>query len=190
MGQDLRKICNIREDVEGSSLREGHQFRFLDKLNQEFPTPKKTGKLHMLWKVAAMLTIGIGMGYLTFSILSDSAANIAKEASHISAKKKDFTIGSLSPALNKIETYYIANINLQLTTLKFSEENKDLLDGYMLRLDELAIAYKTLTLELNNEGPNEHTIAALIENLKLRLELLFELKNKLNELKNNTNGTI
>ena len=44
--------------------------------------------------------------------------------------------------------------------------------------------YKLLNKELNEVGPTEATISALIDNLKLRLELLFKLKNKLKELKN------
>jgi len=41
---------------------------------------------------------------------------------------------------------------------------------------------------LNTYGPSEATIAALIDNLKIRLELLFKLKNKLKELNTEENG--
>jgi len=51
-------------------------------------------------------------------------------------------------------------------------------------------AYKTLNTELNEVGPSEATITALIDNLQLRLELLFKLKNKLKELKTLENETI
>jgi len=44
--------------------------------------------------------------------------------------------------------------------------------------------YKLLNKELNDVGPSEASVNALIDNLKLRLELLFKLKNKLKELKN------
>ena len=54
----------------------------------------------------------------------------------------------------------------------------------MEQLDELDNEYAVLNDELNTIGPTEATITALIDNLKLRLELLFKLKNKLKELKN------
>jgi hypothetical protein len=41
-----------------------------------------------------------------------------------------------------------------------------------------------LTKQMNERGPSEETVTSLINNLKLRLELLFKLKNKLKELKN------
>lgn len=188
MGQDLRDILKNIDAGDKDSLKEGHQFRFLDKMNTELPKELKPRKRFFLLKIAAMLIVGVGMGFLTFTVLNDSANRFAEQPLNDKVQNSNLTIGSLSPELNKIENYYIANINLQLTTLNFSEENKDLMDGYMMRLDELDIAYKTLTIELNEEGPNEHTITALIDNLKLRLKLLFELKNKLNEIKNTHDG--
>jgi hypothetical protein len=47
-----------------------------------------------------------------------------------------------------------------------------------------------LNLELTQAGPTEETITALVDNLKMRLELLMKLKTKLKELKNNTNENI
>jgi hypothetical protein len=36
-------------------------------------------------------------------------------------------------------------------------------------------------------GPNEQTIEAMVENLQFRLDLLYKLKNKLNEIKQTKN---
>ena len=60
----------------------------------------------------------------------------------------------------------------------------------MQQLSELDKEYQRLTLDLNEAGPTEATITALIDNLQLRLELLFKLKNKLKELKNQNNEQI
>lgn len=188
MAQDLRDVFKNQETKEDVSLKDGHQFRFMAKLNDELPIQSKPKRSFFILKIAAMLVVGMGMGYLTFSFLKNSEKNRVEETVALTEKKSNLTFGSLSPELNKIEKYYIANINLQLTTLRFTDDTKDLMDGYMMRLDELDLAYKTLTIELNDEGPNEHTITALIDNLKLRLKLLFELKNKLIEIKNANHG--
>ncbi|MBL4939362.1 MAG: hypothetical protein JKY16_03655 [Lutibacter sp.] len=58
-----------------------------------------------------------------------------------------------------------------------------MLDGYLEKIGELTQEYKILTNELNTEGVNEKTINALIDNLQLRLKLLYQLKEQLNELK-------
>ncbi|MCB0433007.1 MAG: hypothetical protein KDD18_08385, partial [Mangrovimonas sp.] len=82
----------------------------------------------------------------------------------------------------KVEDYYLATINLELSKVKYTPENKELLDGYLQRLDELTKEYKRLTQELNTSGPNELTINALIDNLKFRLNLLYKLRNQIKEL--------
>ena len=97
------------------------------------------------------------------------------------------SLGDLSPDLKKIETYYITTINLQLAELADDPVNKDLVDSYMERLAELNKEYHRLNQELNELGPNDQTISALINNLQLRLQLLQKLKTKLNQLKSSKN---
>ncbi|WP_422860455.1 hypothetical protein ACOKFD_06275 [Flagellimonas sp. S174] len=89
--------------------------------------------------------------------------------------------------MKKIEDYYVANINLQLSELEFNDDNKALVDGYMERVAELDREYNRLNNELNELGPNDDTISALINNLQLRLQLLQKLKTKLNQLKSSKN---
>ena len=86
------------------------------------------------------------------------------------------TLGDISPDLKKVEQYYVANINLELADIELTEANKKLLDGYMNRLSEF-----------NEVGPNNQTIEALINNLQLRLQLLYRLKEKIKELKETEN---
>ena len=77
---------------------------------------------------------------------------------------------------------------MQLASLKITDENKELVDGYMQR-GLLNWIRNTISLnaELTKVGPTEATVTALIDNLKMRLDLLFKLKNKLKELKNQNN---
>ena len=100
-------------------------------------------------------------------------------------KKTDQTIrlGSISPELNTIETYYTNSINLELSQLEITDENQEILDSYLVKIGELTTEYKTLTLELNTKGVNDETIDALISNLRLRLQLLQRLKKQLNKIK-------
>ena len=89
-----------------------------------------------------------------------------------------------------MEDFYLTGINVQLASLDQNDENKELITGYLLRLGELDTEYAALNKELNEVGPTEATVTALIDNLKLRLELLFKLKNKLKELKNQNNEQV
>ncbi|TXD49387.1 hypothetical protein [Polaribacter sp. IC073] len=59
-----------------------------------------------------------------------------------------------------------------------------MIDGCLVKIVELTKEYKSLTLELNKNRVNDATIAALICNLQLRLQLLKRLKKQLKQLKN------
>jgi uncharacterized protein YeeX (DUF496 family) len=79
---------------------------------------------------------------------------------------------------------------MELSEIEISDDNKAMVDGYMERLAQLNKEYLELNKELNTIGPNDQTIAALIRNLQLRLELLYKLNDQLNSLKSSENETV
>ncbi len=93
-------------------------------------------------------------------------------------------MGTISPEFNTIETYYINSINLEISEIEIDNTNKELIDGYLIKIAELMNEYTLLTKELNTKGVNNATIDALIRNLQLRLELLQQLKKQLSQFKN------
>ncbi|HSR59341.1 MAG TPA: hypothetical protein VLL47_01240, partial [Robiginitalea sp.] len=100
------------------------------------------------------------------------------------------SLGDLSPDLRKVEQFYTANISMELAGLDISPEHKKMADDYMARLRELDAEYQSLVEELNEIGPNEETISAMIRNFQIRLQLLQKLKAKLNDLKQSKNETV
>jgi hypothetical protein len=99
-------------------------------------------------------------------------------------EKPNFTLADISPDLKKVEAFFISSINVELANLDVGPDEQDMVDAYMVKLKELGKEYEKLTKELNTIGINDMTITALIENLKLRLQLLQRLKKNLNHLKN------
>ena len=81
----------------------------------------------------------------------------------------------------------MAGINMELAKLEVNNDNKALIDAFMLEMEELDKEYQRLNAELNESGPNEQTIEAMIANLQLRMDLLRKLKTKLKELKQSKN---
>ncbi len=192
MGQDIRKMMRDYSP-ETPKLSEGHELRFEERLKAEDATPKQN--VFSWMRVAAVILAMVAVGSVAFYLTKDEGAGneitVINENDTTEEVAQSFTLGDISPDLKKIESYYTTGINVQLASLKVNEENKELVDGYMQRLSELDAEYQLLNKELNEVGPNEATITALVENLQLRLELLFKLKNKLEELKkqNNENFT-
>ena len=194
MAQDIRKL--IRENpTESPSLPQGHEDRFKARLEQEMNRSDviaidRGSSYGRLWlKIAVIAVVTVVTGIFGYIYLSSEEQNSIVEADTKKEEilKDQITLGDLSPDLKKVEDYYQTGINVQLASLKITPDNKTLIDGYMSQLKELNDEYKILNSELNNNGPSEATISALIDNLKLRLELLFKLKNKLKELKNQKN---
>lgn len=193
MGQDIRKmLADYSPDT--PKMESGHEDRFLEKMKQmqAQPTEKKGSNW---WKIAAAAVVLIGLSYFGFKQLQGEqiGTELVEQTTLPETETEmapQFTMGDLSPDLKKIEDFYLNGINVQLASLEENDENKELIDGYMERLAELDQEYKVLNIELNKVGPTEATITALIDNLKLRLELLFKLKNKLKELKESENEQV
>ena len=188
MGQDLRKLFERERESKKYPMKEGHEARFLQRLELEPPSKKRHNTF--LWlRVAASVVVLLGIG--TYFFLQKSTEQpikntvVAKE--DVVNEKKGISLGDLSPDFEKIENYYVANINYELSQLDVSGENKEMVDGFMERLGELDQEYGELNTELNELGPNDNTISALIQNLQLRLQLLQKLKRKLNQLKSSEN---
>jgi len=199
MAQDLKKMMQDHA-VTKPKLSAGHEDRFAERLEKAFGEqaagpPKATEPYGLSWmKVAAVAIALITIGVFGYRSLTDEgheegtfAGEVTTPVEKTTIVPKQMTLGDISPDLKKVEDFYMAGINVQLASLEITQDNKDVIDGYMEQLGELDKEYATLNEELNTMGPTEATITALIDNLKLRLELLFKLKNKLVELKNQNN---
>lgn len=196
MAQDIKKMFENYQP-EPRQPREGHRARFKAKLDGVFSENISEEKHTTIpWlKIAAMVVVLVAVSF--FGYQQVSKPEVATDATNAivenpatteeSADTPKLTLADISPDLKKVAEYYTAGINVQLASLRITEDNKDLVDGYMQRLAELNGEYNALNAELSKFGPTEATVTALIDNLKLRLDLLFKLKNKLKELKTQNN---
>ena len=189
MAQDIREMLKDFRP-EGPKLSEGHETRFEKSLETAFSKRKRNSSFFWV-KIAASVAILLSVAYFGFDyfVTKGSTGTEIVDTPTIN-ETPIITIGDLSPDLKKVEDFYVTGINQQLASLNRTPENEELINGYLQRLEELNTAYTKLNEELNEVGPSEATITALIDNLQLRLELLFKLKNKLKELKNLENETI
>jgi len=191
MAQDLRKLFEAKREQERFEMKDGHEERFMDLLEETLPEGKPVKKQSFFWlRVAASVVLAVGIGGYFLHNTLNKKEDIPVQTTVVErTETPEFkvSLGDLSPELKQVENYYVANINLQLAALEVSENNKALADGYMEQLEKLDTEYRNLTEELNELGPNDQTISALIKNLQLRLQLLQKLEVKLNQLKSSKN---
>ena len=172
MSKDIREIMKNYKNEE-VSLSANHRNKFQDRLMQEVHSQSKKRNYRWLQVAASVvLLVSLAVGYF----------NVTPEIEEEPAKT--ISLGSLSPELKSIESYYVNSINYEISNLDVTDNNKEILDGYLAKIGELTTEYKSLTQELNTKGVNDEIINALINNLQLRLQLLQRLKKQLNELKN------
>ncbi|MGG8495831.1 hypothetical protein ACQY1Q_05405 [Tenacibaculum sp. TC6] len=180
MHKDIREILknNTEHKVE---LSTNHRARFQQKLMEELHEEKKPRKKTYRWLyIAASIVMLVSLGVNFYSIKTIDTSN----GDETKIQTNQISLGSISPELKTIETYYINTINYELSQLELTKDNKELFDGYLTQLEGLTNEYKSLTNELNIKGVNDDTINALIGNLQLRLQLLKRMQKQLHEFKN------
>jgi len=177
MAQNLRELFKNQPQNDSIKMSEGHEARFLDKLETSLPQQQSSNRFSFL-NIAASVVVLLGLTFGAFKYFNTPVpADDTPEVATTELK----TMGDISPDLKKVEDFYLASINLELSKVKLTPENKELFDGYIERLKELNTEYDNLTIELNENGPNQITLDALIDNLKFRLNLVMQLKEKLQE---------
>lgn len=185
MAQDLRDLLRNEQNDSHNTMSDGHEARFLKKLDDALPVESSIKKRYSVLQLAASIIVLLGLAYGAYMFFQPEETignKVVNNDSDAVQEDQLKSLGDISPDLKKVEDYYLANINLELSKIKQTKENKELFDGYVLRLAELNQEYKRLTVELTENGPNELTVSALIDNLKLRLNLLYRLKEQLNDL--------
>ncbi len=189
MKQDLRELFEA-ERAKKHSMKEGHEARFEQRLGEAFPEKRRS--FYYLYGMAASVVVLLGLGFVFYQQMQTEGPvkTTVVEKQPVTEESYALSLGDLSPDLKKVETYYVNSINLELSRIDLSEDNKEVVDDFMGRLAELNREYQDLNRELNEIGPNEQTIEALIRNLQLRLQLLLKLKDKLNHLKSSKNETV
>lgn len=179
MAQDIRDLFE-NEELKHEDMPKNHEARFLEKLEMAFPEAAQKPSQFSWLKIAAsvVVLIGLSFGAYKFMVPSfDAGTKVATTEETVKGK----TLGDVSPDLKKVEDYYLASINLELSKMKPTAETKAVFDGYLEQLEELNKEYKRLSLELN-DNTSELTITALIDNLRFRLNLLYRLKDQLQTL--------
>ncbi|MDX1769252.1 MAG: hypothetical protein R3294_14435 [Arenibacter troitsensis] len=182
MSQDLREMFKNSDREIVPTMKDGHEQRFLKRMEVELPVAKRPS--YPWFAIAASLIILAGLGTYIFMNWNkpEPVETTIVEKNNPDPEERGISLGDLSPDLKKLEDYYMVSINMELSQLEISDRNKTLIDSFMERLEELNGEYKKLNAELNEIGPNDQTITALIKNLQLRLQLLHKLRDKLKEL--------
>ena len=156
MPKDLREMLR-NEQIGTSDLSKNHRKNFESRLQKELHPSKK--KRYQFLRIAASFLIVVGLGSSIFFFSTNSVEDTVETA-------KIESLGSISPELQKIENYYLASIQVELSNLEETPENKELLDSF-----EKSIFFKnpssmmSSSERIKSQSPLEFSIALLTESL-------------------------
>ena len=191
MAQDIRKMFQEDKPLP-SKPPMGHQKRFGARLEKALPQEEKEKKsVNMFYflKIAAVLVVIFGISFLFLNRQEEftgepiTDAPVETETGEDIPVTRVYQLSDVSPEFKQIEDFYLASLNIELAKLEVNDNNKALVDSFMAQLAGLDQEYKKLNAEINETGLTESSVEAMISNLQLRLELLYKLKNKINDIK-------
>ena len=165
------------EELRGSfDLEEpnaGHQQRFLEKLNASkgVVTLKKRGG--SWWKplsIAASIVLLIGLGIGFFEQQQTVEERVAE----------------ISPEASQTHFYFASLIEEQVRELEkeSSPETEAIIEDTMSQLEKLELDYQQLEQDLLNGGDSRLILSAMIVNFQTRIDLLEEVMNQIDSIKN------
>jgi len=171
MGQDIKKLFEEAPEMDLREIPNGHKNRFESKLDATFKSQKSSFSwMNVAASIVFMMSFGFaGFYYYTSIDVSTNTIN---------------SMADISPELKKTEDFYLAHINYQIAKIKITDKNRSFLESYFVELGVLQESYKSTIAGIDSEEISEDTINALIENLQMRLKLMYQLKAALKKLNN------
>jgi hypothetical protein len=177
---NLEKLFNdLENNFDIENPKSGHEARFLEKLNTQDNKVVKLNSKRNFWKpfigIAASIT-------LLFSLfIGNSQSNEPRD------------LASISPEMEQTQTFFTNAIQEELSKLEneTSEEAQAIITDALSRIENLESQYKKLQLDLEESGDDKRVIYAMISNFQNRIDLLQNVLQQIEDvkqLKNLTNG--
>lgn len=182
MKQDLRELFEKERGQNRPSLADGHQERFAKLLEEKLPQKRKSRRFQY-WLAAASVAVLLGLGGVLFESSSYKNSSVVDTSTWVEENKeqpvKEFELQEVAPEFKKIENFYLASLNIELASLDVNDRNREIVDSFMKQLAGLDQEYQRLNEELYQYGANSQTLEAMVRNLQFRLELLLQVKNRI-----------
>lgn len=170
---NLNKLFeNIKDEFDVEVPNLGHQARFLSKLNAAdsnvTDTPFKSFKL---WKPLMAVAATIVLCFSLITILNQQP--ITND------------LASVSPEMSKTQDFFTSTIENELNKLnkERSPETKLLVDDAMKQLLILEKDYESLKKDLTVSGDDKRVIYAMISNFQNRIDVLQNVMERIDEVK-------
>jgi hypothetical protein len=137
-----------------------------------------------LWRAAAVIVIFIA-SYFVNDYLNRPRHEQLKEAG--GSRDNNAMAGTLKEA----EAFYTSQINAKKAEVfRFAGQKKEISSEINVEFSQLDSIYADLKKDLKDNADNAQVIEAMIQNYRIKLEILEDILNQLQKSKSNNNATI
>lgn len=104
-------------------------------------------------------------------------------------QKRQLDLADISPKMEEVQTYFVNTINQELKSIEKNRnlDTETIIEQALNELEDLEESYKTFITELNNNGNQRKIINAMIKNYQQRLEVLQNVLDQIEAIKNPKN---
>lgn len=177
MSLQNENIEELFEKLRGSFDTEepmaGHEQRFIEKLNTSKGVVTLRPQRRNWWKpisiaASVVLLVGLGIGFLG------------------NQQSIEQRVAEISPEASQTHFYFANLIEEQVKVLEeqSSPETKEIIADAMIQLQKLEENYTNLENDLLEGGDSKLILSAMITNFQTRIELLEEVMNQIDTIKN------
>ncbi|MBT8253125.1 MAG: hypothetical protein HKN00_01550 [Flavobacteriaceae bacterium] len=150
--------------------RSGHEKRFLEKLNQTDQDAGGGSTTSEVWK--PFLMIAASLTLIMMLVIGSGNTN-----------SRD--LASISPEMATTQDFFTTTISTELAKLNSedSPEFQDLVVDALFQIKILEEDYQKLKKDLTSSGDDKRVIHAMIENFQNRIDILQQVSEQIDELK-------
>lgn len=151
--------------------------------NKNSKKKRKISVSAIIWRAAAVITIFV-ISYFVHDFISVNNGNESDNLNQTIVADCE-----IPDEVIETESYYISQVNMRLEELNnFSIEDPEIRKEVEADLNELDNIYLDLKNDLCEDVANEEVIEAMIQNYRIKLQILEDILFKLNEIKNQKNN--
>ena len=185
MKDELEEWIKTNREALRTSLPEGHVQRFEARLNQTKEVPKQPEKKSWTWLlVAASVLALVGM----FTWISPEKEGEVQQVAKVPTDSS-WTLRDVSSDLAEVEDFYLESIAVQLGQIEEGAKDEAVYLHHAQQWRVLEEQYDQLKKDLALSQGDPRVVAAMIQNYRLRMEVLQKLMEYLkihHEQKNDT----
>jgi hypothetical protein len=162
---------SLAGSFDGENPREGHRDRFLSRLREEATgQTKRPG--NTWWKNLSIAA--------TIALLLASSVFLFRSEPSLESQ-----VAEISPQASETTRHFAGLVSLQIRELEemSSPETKPLIDDTLAQLEMLDTDYKKLERDLIRGGDSKLILSAMITNFQTRIDLLREVMERVEEIK-------